>query len=70
MERGAEERVKKYLKDEDYPVKVIIYSMERGVIWGSGSWYGSRNPRFLTREVKDAIENFEKVVAFGRVSIL
>jgi len=29
---------------------------------------GPGNPRFLTREVKDAIENFEKVVAFGRVS--
>lgn len=31
MERGAEEKIRKYLKDEDYPVKVIIYSMERGV---------------------------------------
>lgn len=34
MERGAEEKIKKYLKDEDYPVKVIIYSMERGVQMG------------------------------------
>lgn len=31
MERGAEERIKKYLKDENYNVRVIIYSMERGV---------------------------------------
>lgn len=31
MERGAEEKIRKYLKDENYPVKVIIYSMERGV---------------------------------------
>lgn len=31
MERGAEDRIRKYLKDEDYKVKVIIYSMERGV---------------------------------------
>lgn len=31
MENGAERRIKKYLKDEDYKVKVIIYSMERGV---------------------------------------
>lgn len=31
MERGCEERIKKYLKDEDYDVEVIIYSMERGV---------------------------------------
>lgn len=31
MERGAEKRIKKYLKDEDASVKVIIYSMERGV---------------------------------------
>ena len=31
MENGAEMRIKKYLKDEDYRVKVIIYSMERGV---------------------------------------
>lgn len=31
MEKGAEERVKRYLKDEDYPVKVIIYSMEWGL---------------------------------------
>ncbi|MBU5425969.1 cobalt-precorrin-5B (C(1))-methyltransferase CbiD [Tissierella pigra] len=30
MEKGAEERIRKYLKDEDYNVKVIIYSMERG----------------------------------------
>ena len=31
MEKGAEVRIRKYLKDEDYNVKVIIYSMERGV---------------------------------------
>ena len=31
MERGAEERVRRYLKDENYHVKVIMYSMERGV---------------------------------------
>ena len=31
MEKGAEARIKKYLKDDDYNVKVIIYSMERGV---------------------------------------
>lgn len=31
MEKGAEDRIRKYLKDEDYNVKVIIYSMERGV---------------------------------------
>lgn len=30
MERGCEEKIKVYLKDEHYPVKVIIYSMERG----------------------------------------
>ncbi len=34
MERGAEKRIKKYLKDESYPVEVIIYSMERGVHMG------------------------------------
>jgi cobalt-precorrin-5B (C1)-methyltransferase len=31
MEKGAEDRIRKYLKDENYNVKVIIYSMERGV---------------------------------------
>lgn len=31
MEKGAENRIKRYLKDEDLEVKVIIYSMERGV---------------------------------------
>lgn len=31
MEKGAEERIRRYLKDENYNVKVIIYSMERGV---------------------------------------
>ena len=31
MEKGAEARIKKYLKDDDFKVKVIIYSMERGV---------------------------------------
>lgn len=31
MEKGAEKRIKKYLKDEDYKVEVIIYSMGKGV---------------------------------------
>lgn len=31
MEKGAEDRIRRYLKDEEYEVKVIIYSMERGV---------------------------------------
>lgn len=31
MEKGAENRIKRYLKDQDFKVKVIIYSMERGV---------------------------------------
>lgn len=31
MENGAESRIRRYLKDEDYKVNVIIYSMERGV---------------------------------------
>lgn len=31
MELGAEYRIKKYLKDNDIKVRVIIYSMERGV---------------------------------------
>lgn len=31
MEEGAEKRIKRYLKDESLKVKVIIYSMERGV---------------------------------------
>ncbi len=31
MEKGAERRIRKYLKDEDYKVKVIIYSMDKGV---------------------------------------
>lgn len=30
MEKGAEERIKKYLKDEDVKVKVKMYSMKRG----------------------------------------
>ena len=34
MEIGAENRIRKYLKDENYKVKVIMYSMERGVIMG------------------------------------
>jgi len=34
MGKGAEMRIRKYLKDENYPVKVIIYSMERGVNMG------------------------------------
>ena len=32
--KGAELRIKRYLKDENYPVKVIMYSMERGVYMG------------------------------------
>ncbi len=31
MERGAEKRIRRYLKDPDLDVEVIIYSMERGV---------------------------------------
>ncbi len=31
MESGAEERIRKYLKDENINIKVIIYSMNRGV---------------------------------------
>lgn len=31
MEKGAEKRIKKYLKDEEYKIKVIIYSMAKGV---------------------------------------
>lgn len=31
MEKGAEDRIKTYLKDENLDIKVIIYSMERGV---------------------------------------
>ena len=31
MEKGAEMRVKRYIKDEDFKVEVKIYSMERGV---------------------------------------
>lgn len=31
MEKGAEKRIKKYLKDENYKVKVVIYSMDKGV---------------------------------------
>lgn len=31
MEAGAEERIREYIKDENYNIKVIIYSMERGV---------------------------------------
>lgn len=34
MEKGAEERIRRYLKDEAYPVRVLIYSMERGVFMG------------------------------------
>lgn len=32
MEQGAEEKIKKYLKDDNLDIKVIIYSMERGAI--------------------------------------
>lgn len=31
MERGAEERIKKYLKDDNVNIKVIIYSMRRSI---------------------------------------
>ncbi len=31
MEKGCQERIRRYLKDENYPIEVIIYSMERGV---------------------------------------
>ena len=31
MEKGAEDRIRRYLKDDGYSIKVIIYSMERGV---------------------------------------
>ncbi len=31
MERGAEERIKKYLKDEEVKIKVMIYSMKHSV---------------------------------------
>lgn len=31
MEEGAKKRIVRYLKDEDYPVEVYIYSMERGL---------------------------------------
>ena len=31
MEKGAECKIRKYLKDDDFNIKVIIYSMERGV---------------------------------------
>ena len=31
MEQGAVDRIKRYLKDEDLKVRVLIYSMERGV---------------------------------------
>lgn len=34
MEIGAENRIRRYLKDENYKVKVIMYSMERGVLMG------------------------------------
>lgn len=31
MEKGAEARIKRYIKDEDFDIEVRIYSMERGV---------------------------------------
>ncbi|MCQ1528351.1 cobalt-precorrin-5B (C(1))-methyltransferase CbiD [Lutispora thermophila] len=34
MARGCKDRIRKYLKDESYPVEVIIFSMERGVFMG------------------------------------
>ena len=32
MERGAEERIKKYLKDDSLSIRVLIYSMKYGLI--------------------------------------
>ena len=34
MARGCENRIKRYLKDDIYPIKVMIFSMERGVFMG------------------------------------
>ena len=34
MAKGCEERIRRYLKDEDYPIDVIIFSMEGGVLMG------------------------------------
>ncbi len=34
MAQGCRERARKYLKDENYPLEVIIFSMERGVLMG------------------------------------
>lgn len=34
MAKGCQDRITKYLKDENYPVEVIIFSMERGVFMG------------------------------------
>lgn len=31
MAKGCEERIQRYLKDENFPIKVLIYSMEKGV---------------------------------------
>ena len=31
MEKGAENRIKKYLKDENINIHVKIYSMDRGI---------------------------------------
>ncbi len=46
-----------------------MYSMERGVLMGVVvAGIGPGNPKYLTLEVKETIENAEKVVAFGRVS--
>ena len=61
MGKGAEMRIRKYLKDENYPVKVIIYSMERVLIWGNYSRNRTRDPKYLTIEVKEAIERAEHV---------
>lgn len=32
MERGAEERIKKYLKDDSLSIRVLIYSMKYGLV--------------------------------------
>lgn len=42
MENGAEKRVKRYLKDEDIDVKVLIYSMKRGILNDNSSWDRTR----------------------------
>lgn len=41
MERGAEARIKKYLKDDSMEVRVYIYSMKGGVYDDKNSWGGT-----------------------------